>query len=53
MSKENQKLSYDELIQELTELCIAQSTGTMFIVTDMGHSVRIGMKDGNIGCFAY
>lgn len=53
MSKENQKLSYDELIQELTQLCNTESTGTMFIVTDTGHSARIGMKDGNISCFAY
>ncbi len=53
MSKENQKLSYNELIDELVQLCSAKSTGTMFIVSDVGHSSRISLKDGDIIFFAY
>jgi len=53
MSKENQKLSYNELIDELVQLCSTKSTGTMFIVSDVGHSSRISLKDGDIIFFAY
>jgi len=53
MSKENQKLSYNELIDELAQLCRSESTGTMFIVSDAGHSSRISVKDGEIIFFAY
>ncbi len=53
MSRENQQLSYDELMQELAQLCSAESTGTMFIVSDAKHSARIGIQNGEIICFAY
>ena len=53
MSKENQKLSYNELVEELAQLCSTESTGTMFIVSDAGHSSRISLKDGKIIFFAY
>ena len=53
MSKENQKLSYSEIMEELAQLCHANSTGTMFIVSDKGHSSRVSLKDGKILFFAY
>ncbi|GEM_PF-6468619 len=53
MSKENQELSYDELVHELAQLCKIESTGTMFIVTDSRHSARIGIQEGQIICFSY
>ena len=53
MSKENKIISYDEIVQELSALCSDKSTGTMFIVSDSGHSSRISMLDGEIRCFAY
>ncbi|MCK5697058.1 MAG: DUF4388 domain-containing protein [Gammaproteobacteria bacterium] len=53
MSKENQTLSYDEIMEELAQLCHAKSTGTLFIVSDKGHSSRMSLKEGTILFFAY
>ncbi len=53
MSKENQKLSYNEIMEELAQLCHTKSTGTMFIVSDKGHSSRVSLKEGEILFFAY
>ncbi|WP_394756659.1 hypothetical protein [Rhodoferax sp.] len=51
--REHQHLSYAELIDELQALVISKSTGTMFIRTELDHSVRIALQNGRIVSYNY
>lgn len=42
------RVPYGEMVAALRELCAAGSTGTLFIVTDDNHSVRVGLDRGKI-----
>jgi hypothetical protein len=53
MNKEHTLLTYDELMDELQSLCADKRTGTMFIVTDVQHTVRFSMSNGDITGLAY
>lgn len=46
--REHQNLSYAELVEELQALAAKGSTGVMFIRTESGHSVRIGLQNGRV-----
>ncbi len=48
MSPETAPLSYRQLMSELSALCAAKRTGTMFIATTDNHSARIGLILGEI-----
>lgn len=48
MSPEAAPISYGELVKELSALCAANRTGTMFIATTDNQSARIGLREGEI-----
>ena len=48
MSPEPAPISFGELVKELSGLCAAQRTGTMFIATTDNQSARIGLHEGAI-----
>jgi hypothetical protein len=48
MSPEPATLSYRQLMTELSALCAAKRTGTMFIATTDNQSAHIGLKQGEI-----
>ena len=48
MSPESAPISFGELVKELSGLCAAQRTGTMFIATTDNQSARIGLREGAI-----
>ena len=48
MSPESAPISFGELVKELSGLCAAQRTGTMFIATTDNQSARIGLRKGAI-----
>jgi len=48
MSPERAAVPYAELLSELSRLCAARRTGTMFIATTDNQSARIGLQQGDI-----
>ena len=48
MSPEPAPISFGELVKELSALCAARRTGTMFIATTDNQSARIGLREGAI-----
>jgi hypothetical protein len=48
VSPEPAPISFGELVKELSGLCAAQRTGTMFIATTDNQSARIGLHGGAI-----
>jgi hypothetical protein len=48
MSPEPASVPYAELLSELSRLCAARRTGTMFIATTDNQSARIGLQQGDI-----
>ena len=48
MSPESAPISFGELVKELSALCAARRTGTMFIATTDNQSARIGLREGAI-----
>jgi len=48
VSPESAPISFGELVKELSGLCAAQRTGTMFIATTDNQSARIGLREGAI-----
>jgi hypothetical protein len=48
LSPEPPTLSYGQLLAELSALCAAKRTGTMFIATTDNQSARIGLRQGEI-----
>jgi hypothetical protein len=48
MSPERAAVPYTELLRELSRLCAARRTGTMFIATTDNQSARIGLQQGDI-----
>ena len=48
MSPEPASLSYGQLLTELTALCAAKRSGTMFIATTDNQAARIGLRQGEI-----
>jgi hypothetical protein len=48
MSPEPASVPYAKLLSELSRLCAARRTGTMFIATTDNQSARIGLQQGDI-----
>lgn len=42
------RVSYDQLVAALRDLCAGGSTGTLFMVTDENHAMRLGLDGGDI-----
>ena len=53
MSPEPAPVPYRQIVTELTALCRAQRTGTLFIATTDNQSARIGLREGEISSLAF